>query len=69
MSLCNCSDQCEYVIVVISVRWAKTLNVAIFSDTITMINVKLCIMLLLTALYPFIPLSVMYSMLVSKLVL
>ena len=36
---------------------AKT-NVVIFLDTINMINVKLCIMVVLIELYPFIPLSV-----------
>ena len=36
----------------------KNLNVAIFSDTVNVKNVKLCIMVLLTELYPFIPLSV-----------
>ena len=36
----------------------KNLNVAIFLDTINMINVKLCIMVVLTGFYPFILLSV-----------
>ena len=35
----------------------KNFNVAIFSDTIIMINVKLCMMVVLIELYPFIPLS------------
>ena len=36
----------------------KNFNVAIFSDSINMINVKLCIMVVLVELYPLIPLSV-----------
>ena len=36
----------------------KNFNVAIFSVTIHMINVKLCMMVVLMELYPFIPLSV-----------
>ena len=36
----------------------KNFNVTVFSDTINMINVKLCMMILLIELYPFIPLSV-----------
>ena len=35
----------------------KTFNVAIFSDTINMINVKFCMMVVLIELCPFIPLS------------
>ena len=37
---------------------AKKINIVIFSDTINVINVKLCMMLLLIDLYLFIPLSV-----------
>ena len=37
---------------------ARTFNVVIFSDTINMINVKLCMMVVLIELYPSIPLSV-----------
>ena len=38
---------------------SKKFNIAIFSDTIDMINVKLCMMVvLIDHLYPFIPLSV-----------
>ena len=33
-------------------------NVAIFLDTMNIINVKYCMMVVLTELYPFIPLSV-----------
>ena len=36
----------------------KNFNVAIFSDTINMINVKSCMMVVLLELYTFIPLSV-----------
>ena len=37
--------------------WQK-LNIAIFSDTINMMNFKLCMVVVLIDLYPFIPLSV-----------
>ena len=54
-----------WVYVVISVRPAgrvsvcgKNINVAIFSDTVNMIKDKLCVMVVLIELYPFIPLSV-----------
>ena len=43
--------------------WQK-LNVVIFSDTINVMNIKLCIMGVLTELYPFIPLSV--TLIVSR---
>ena len=36
------------------VRRGKNFNVAIFSDTTNVINAKLCMMVLLTELYPFI---------------
>ena len=36
----------------------KNINVAIFSDTVNMINVKLCMMVVITELQQFIPLSV-----------
>ena len=42
----------------------KNFNVAIFSDTVNMINVQCGTMVALTELYPFIPLSV--SMVVFK---
>ena len=49
-------SQCNYG------GWAgqhgKNRNVAIFSDNINVINVKLCMILLLIELYPFVPLSV-----------
>ena len=35
----------------------KNLNIAIFCDTINIINVKFCMMIVLIELYPFIPLS------------
>ena len=38
--------------------YGKNFNVVIFLDTLTMNNVKLCVMVVLTKLYPFIPLSV-----------
>ena len=41
-----------------SVRRGKNFNVTIFSDTTSVVNVKLCTMVLLIELYPFIPLSV-----------
>ena len=43
-----------------SVRRGKNCN-TIFSDTISMVNVKLCTMMLLIELYPFIPLSVTFN--------
>ena len=49
VSLCN--DQCWSVC-------GKTFKVAVFSDTINMINVKFCMMVLLIELYPFTSLSV-----------
>ena len=56
-------EKCEYV--TISVRPAgrlyvcdKNFNVAIFLDTIYITNAKLCMIVLLIELYPFIPLSV-----------
>ena len=36
----------------------KNFNVAIFSDTINTINVKLCMVVVVIEHYPFIPLSV-----------
>ena len=36
----------------------KNFNLAIFSDAIHVINVKLCMMVILIEFYPFIPLSV-----------
>ena len=42
----------------------KNLNVEIFLHTINMINVKLCMVVVLTEFYPFIPLSVTLSVLV-----
>ena len=36
----------------------KNFNIAIFLDTVNMINVKLCMMVVLVELYTFIPLSV-----------
>ena len=38
--------------------WQKTSNVAFFSDTVNMINAKLCLMVVLIQLYAFLPLSV-----------
>ena len=40
------------------VRRGKDFNITIFLDTINVINVKVCIMVELIELYPFIPLSV-----------
>ena len=37
---------------------SKYFNIAIFSDFINMINIKLFVMVVLIELYPFIPLSV-----------
>ena len=39
-------------------RLFENVNIGIHSDTINVINVKLCMMVLLTELYLFIPLSV-----------
>ena len=36
----------------------ENLNIAIYSDNINVINIKLCMLVLLTELYLFIPLSV-----------
>ena len=38
----------------------ENFNMGIFSDTINVINVKVCMMVVLTELYPFIPLSVTF---------
>ena len=38
--------------------YGKNFTIVIFSDTINMMNVKLCMMVVLVELYPFIPLSV-----------
>ena len=40
------------------VRCGKNFNVAVFSDTMNVINFKLCMMVLLIELYLFIPLLV-----------
>ena len=40
-----------------SFRRVKNFNVVIFSDTISAINVKLCVVVLVTELYPCMPLS------------
>ena len=45
----------------IGVGPAENFNVAIFSDTVNVINVKLCMMVLLTELYMFMPLSVAFT--------
>ena len=42
----------------LSGRAQKNFNIAVFSDTIIVINVQVCMMVLLTELYLFIPLSV-----------
>ena len=42
----------------LSGRAQKNFNIAIFSDTIIVINVQVCMMVLLTKLYLYIPLSV-----------
>ena len=39
----------------------KNFNIGIFSDTINVINVKFCVMVLLIELYLFIPLSVSWT--------
>ena len=36
----------------------KNFNMGIYSDTINVIDIKLCMMVVLTELYPFMPLSV-----------
>ena len=38
--------------------WQKNFNITVFSDTINIINVKLGRMVVLTELFPFIPLSI-----------
>ena len=43
------------------VRCGKNFNVAVFSDTMNVINFKLCMMVLLIELYLFIPLSVILT--------
>ena len=44
----------------------KNFNVAIFSDTINMINVKLCMMVVLIEFYPFILLPVTFVVFQSR---
>ena len=58
LSLCN--DQCWAGQVI--VRRCKDFHVAILSDTISVINVKLCMMVPLIELYLFIPLSLTLTM-------
>ena len=38
----------------------KNFNIAIFSDTVSMIKVKVCTIVVLIELYPFVPLSVTF---------
>ena len=56
VSLTICHDQ--FWAGQVTVLHDKNFNVAIFSDTINVINVKLCMMVLLIKLYQFIVLSV-----------
>ena len=42
-------------------RLIKNFNIGIFSDTINLINIKLCMMVLPIELYLFIPLSVTFT--------
>ena len=42
-------------------RLFENVNIGIHSDTINVINVKLCMMVLLTELYLFIPISVILT--------
>ena len=57
-------ERCVYVMIGVGLAgWpmfvrGKNFNVGIFLDTINMINVKLCMMVVFIELYPFIPLSV-----------
>ena len=46
------------LIVWLCLAWQKLINVAIVSDTVNVINVKLCMIMWLIELYLFIPLSV-----------
>ena len=46
--------------------FGKNFNAAIFSDTINMIIVKLCMVVSLIERYPFIPLSVTFIIYISK---
>ena len=57
MSLCNDQLRRPTGWLAESPEVAKSLNVAIFSDTINMMNVKLCMMAVLTELCLFIPFS------------
>ena len=56
LSLCN--NQCLAGRPIIHNMYGKEFNVAIFSDIINMINVKIHMMVVLIELYPFIPLSI-----------
>ena len=54
-----CSREIINMFLVIQVSWlVENVNTGIYSDTINVINVKLCMVVVLTELYPFIPLSV-----------
>ena len=44
--------------------FGKNFHIAIFLDSVNVINVKICLMIVLTELYPFIPLSV--TLIVSR---
>ena len=46
-----------FLVILVS-RFVKNFNRGIYSDTVNVINVKLCMMVLLIELYLFIPLSI-----------
>ena len=57
---------CVTMSVTESIRWmiaqhGKNFNVSVFSDTMKVIYVTLCMIVLLVELYPFVPLSVTLS--------
>ena len=50
-----CDDQCWASRLVGGPAWSKTLNIPMFSDTINVTSVKLCMIVLLIKHYLFIP--------------
>ena len=61
-SLFDSHEKCVYVVISVGpaarVWRGKNVKVAIFLDTIHMMNVQLCMIVLLSELYTFIPLTV-----------
>ena len=61
-----CNDQCDGGWQPSILKWKKLNNDVIFLDTINMINVKLCMMVVLIELYPFIPILVTLTVCISR---